>query len=100
MKTLRFGGWLFSHLQVEMPVLLGEIEGVNPNCLISKMLIRPVVTYGAEYWVLTKKDKLQLAFFERKVLIKIFGPIRDTDQWRRRHNEEMYQLYAEPEIVK
>jgi hypothetical protein len=28
--------------------------------------------------VLTKRDELQLAVFERKVLRKIFGPIRDT----------------------
>jgi hypothetical protein len=38
--------------------------------------------------------------FERKVLRKIFGPIRDTDQWRRRYNEELYQLYVEPNTVK
>jgi hypothetical protein len=50
--------------------------------------------------VLTKKDKLKLAVFERKVLERIFGPFQDTDQWRRRYNEELYQLHAEPEIVK
>jgi hypothetical protein len=49
--------------------------------------------------VLTK-DQLQLAVFERKVLRKISGPLRDTDQWRMIYNEELYQLYAEPEIVK
>jgi hypothetical protein len=49
--------------------------------------------------VLTKKDELQLVF-ERKVLRKIFGPIRDADQWRRMYNEELCQLYAEPEIMK
>jgi hypothetical protein len=38
---------------------------------------------------------------EREVLIKISGPIRDTNQWRRRCNEEeLYQLYGEPEIEK
>jgi hypothetical protein len=46
------------------------------------------------------KDELQLAVFERKVLRKIYGPIRDPEQWRRRYNEELYQIYAEPEIVK
>jgi hypothetical protein len=43
--------------------------------------------------------ELQLAVFERKVLRKIFGPIRDTYQ-QRRYSEELYQLYAEPETVK
>jgi hypothetical protein len=57
--------------------------------------------YGAESWVLTK-DEPQLAVFERKVLRTISGPIRDTDQWRRIYNEELYQLgiYEEPDIVK
>jgi hypothetical protein len=50
--------------------------------------------------VLTKKGELQLAVFEREVLRKIFSPIQDTDQWRRRYNVELYQLYAEPDIVK
>jgi hypothetical protein len=31
--------------------------------LIYKTLIRPVVTYGAECWVLTKKDELQIVVF-------------------------------------
>jgi hypothetical protein len=73
---------------------------LGTKCLISKTIIRPVVTHGAECWVLTEKDELQIAVFERKVPRKIFGPIRHTDQWRRRYNEELYQLYAEPEIVK
>jgi hypothetical protein len=65
-------------------------RSLGTKCLIYKTLIRPVVTYGAECRVLTKKDELQLAVFERKVLRKIFGPLRDTDQWRRRYNEELY----------
>jgi hypothetical protein len=73
---------------------------LRTKCLIYKTLTRPVVTYGAERWVLTKKDELQLAVFERKALRKIFGLIRDTDQWRRRYNKELCQLYAEPETVK
>jgi hypothetical protein len=48
---------------------------LGTKCLIYKTLIRPVVMYGAECWVLTKKDELQVAVFERKVLRKIFGVI-------------------------
>jgi hypothetical protein len=47
-------------------------------------LIRTVVIHGAELWVLTRKDELQLAVFERKAPRKIFGPIRDTNQCRKR----------------
>jgi hypothetical protein len=42
------------------------------KCLIYKTLIRPVITYGAECCMLTKKDELQLTVFERKVLNKDF----------------------------
>jgi hypothetical protein len=41
---------------------------------VYKTLMRPVVTYGAECWVLTKNDEIQLAVFERKFLRNIFGP--------------------------
>jgi hypothetical protein len=52
--------------------------------------MRPVVAYGEECWVLIKKGVLQVSGFERKILRKILGPIRDTNQWRRRYNEEFY----------
>jgi hypothetical protein len=47
---------------------------LGTKCLIYKTLIRPVVMYGAECWMLTKKDELQFAVFEKEVLRKIFGP--------------------------
>jgi len=49
-------------------------------------LIRPVVTYGAEAWPLRKTEERKLLVFERKVLRKIFGPVKDreTGEWRKR----------------
>jgi hypothetical protein len=34
MKPLRFRGWLCSRLQIKMPILLGLIEGANPESIL------------------------------------------------------------------
>jgi hypothetical protein len=41
---------------------------------IHKSLIYPVLLYGFETWVLTKREENQLLVFERKVLRTICGP--------------------------
>jgi hypothetical protein len=35
----------------------------------------------------------RLAIFERKIIIRIFGPVYEGDLgWRLRHNKELYEL--------
>ncbi|PSN43613.1 hypothetical protein C0J52_16377 [Blattella germanica] len=67
--------------------------------MVYKTLIKPVLTYGSETWVLTKHDKSRLAVFERKILRKVYGPIKENGEWRLRCNREIYELYNSPDIV-
>ncbi|PSN46191.1 hypothetical protein C0J52_18541 [Blattella germanica] len=55
--------------------------------------------YGCEAWVMTEKTKQQLERWERKILRKIYGPIKDKNGWRIRSNSELTQLYKKPNII-
>ncbi|KAF0711681.1 MICOS complex subunit Mic60-like [Aphis craccivora] len=61
-------------------------------------LIRPVITYGAEAWPLRKSDERKLLVLERKILKKIFGPVKDifSGEWRIRKNDELETLFHKP----
>ena len=45
-----------------------------------KTLIRPVLIYGSETWILSKCDEAILEVFERKILRAIFGPTNDNGE--------------------
>ena len=49
---------------------------------IYRTLVRPVVTYGAESWPLTMEEERALAVFEKKILQKIYGLVKENELWR------------------
>jgi hypothetical protein len=67
--------------------------------IIYKTLIKPVLMYWAETWVLSKADELRVGVFERKILRRIYGPICEEATWRSRYNVELYRLYDEADLV-
>jgi hypothetical protein len=44
-----------------------------------RTLIRPILTYASETWVLKENSIQKLVIFERKILRKIFGPTKESN---------------------
>jgi hypothetical protein len=62
-------------------------------------LIRPVLLYGSETWVLTKKGENQLLVFERKILRAICGPKIENGVYRRRYTLELDKKFNSPNAL-
>jgi hypothetical protein len=50
-------------------------------------VIRPIVVYGCETWVLKENIIQKLSVFERKILRKAFGPTKKKDGCWNNQNE-------------
>jgi len=60
----------------------------------------PIVTYACETWSTTQGDEEKLQIFERKVLRKIHGSVRNelTGDYERRKNTNLEFLYNKSNI--
>jgi hypothetical protein len=67
---------------------------------VSATLIRPVVSYGAETWTMTKKEEQALLVFERKIFRRIYGPKYENGEWKIRTNRELEEMSKGENIVK
>jgi hypothetical protein len=74
----------------------------NVKIGIYKTIILPVVLYGCETWSLTLREEHRLRVFENRALRRIFGPKKYdvTGDWRKLHNEKLYNLYSSPSIIR
>ena len=53
----------------------------NSKLQIYRTLVRPVVTYVSESWTLSMEEERALAVFERKILRKIYGPVKEKKNY-------------------
>jgi len=62
-------------------------------------VIRPVVTYACETWILKEIIINRLMVLERKILRKIFGPAYKNGSWRIKTNKELDKLIQHKNII-
>ena len=55
--------------------------------------------YGAETWAVTSKIKKILMTWERMILRKIYGPTKESGQWRIKTDAELINKYKSQDIV-
>ena len=67
--------------------------------ILYKTLIRPVLSYGAEAWTLTKKEEQALLIFVRKIFRRIYGPKCENGEWKSRTNRELEETSKGENIV-
>jgi hypothetical protein len=82
-------------------LLSSRLLSKNVRTKILKPIIFAVVLHGRETWSLTLREERRLGVFEKRVLRRIFLPIRDEiiSGWRKLHNEELHNSFSSPNIM-
>jgi hypothetical protein len=62
-------------------------------------VIKPAVLYCCETWAMTEQMKSAHKTWDRKILRKIYGPMKDENGRRMRANDELQVMYRKPNIV-
>jgi hypothetical protein len=92
---------------VAVGVAVGAAVGASWRRFFSKIVSfvrysgkRPVVTYGAETWTMTKREEQDLLIFEKKMFRRIYGPKYEDGEWKSRTNRELEEFNKGESIVK
>jgi hypothetical protein len=77
-----------------------KLQSKKSKLRVYHTLVRPLVTYVCETWVLKDNIKLKLMVFERKVFRRIYGPTKVRDGTRRiKSNEELNRLVGNKNVI-
>jgi hypothetical protein len=73
---------------------------LNSKMQIYRTSVRSAVTCGSEPWTLTVEEERALAVFERKILRKIYGAVKENQLWRILRNDELEAIIKGENIVR
>jgi hypothetical protein len=82
-----------------------DLTQKDTKCTIYIMLIRPMVFYGRESWILKQTDEGKFSILERRILRNIYGPTCVNGVWRIKYDDDdddddiLYSFYKEPSRV-
>jgi hypothetical protein len=62
-------------------------------------VIRPIVTYSCETWILKETIINKLMVFERKILRKIIGPDNENGIWCIKTNQKLNEIIKRKNII-
>jgi hypothetical protein len=65
-----------------------------------RTVIRPIVNYASETWVMKETVHQKLLVFERKILKRILGPTKKNQIWRVKTDEELDTPIKHKNIIK
>ena len=71
----------------------------DDTSVLYRTVIKPIVTYASETWVLKETTIQKLLVFERKILRRIFGPMKENQIWRIKTSKELDKLIKHKNIV-
>ena len=68
--------------------------------ILYKTLVKPVVSYGAEAWTLTKNEEQAVLIFQRRIFRIIYGAKYENGEWESWMNRELEEMNKGENIVK
>ena len=88
-------------IQIYLLILGTKLISRNVKLQLYNTLMRPIVTYASETWVLKENMINKLLIVERKITRKILGPIRSDDgHWRIKTNQEISDILKGQNIIR
>ena len=76
-----------------------SVDTLHKELKLYRTVIRPIVTYASETWVLKEAIIQKLLVFERQILRRIFGPTKENQMWRVKTNEELDKVIKHKNII-